>query len=61
MIQIANHIPIRGSNVVDVVYDATAMQLWVSYAKGKQEAYKRPYVLIELKKLASLNGDKPAT
>jgi hypothetical protein len=34
MIGIANQIPIRGGNVVNVVYDATALQLWISYAKG---------------------------
>jgi isopenicillin-N N-acyltransferase like protein len=51
MIAIANSIPIRGGNVVDVVYDATALQLWVSYAKGKQEAYLRPYVHIDLARL----------
>ncbi|MGO8747082.1 MAG: C45 family autoproteolytic acyltransferase/hydolase [Thermoguttaceae bacterium] len=52
MIRIANKIPIRGGNVVNVVYDATALKLWVSYAKGEQEAYKRPYTLVDLKKLA---------
>ena len=56
MIDIANHIPIRGSNVVDVVYDATALRLWVSYAKGSQEAYQRPYTLIDLKTLADQDG-----
>jgi isopenicillin-N N-acyltransferase like protein len=59
MIAIANHIPIRGSNVVDVVYDATALKLWVSYAKASQEAYKRPYVLIDLKTLDADKDGKP--
>ena len=59
MIAIANHIPIRGSNVVDVVYDATALRLWVSYAKGEQEAYKRPYTFIDLRKLDADKDGKP--
>jgi hypothetical protein len=59
MIRIANHIPIRGSNVVNVVYDATALKVWVSYAKGEQEAYKRAYTLIDLRKLDADNDGKP--
>ena len=37
--------------MVNAVYDATDFRLWVSYAKGKQEAYQRPYVFLDLKKL----------
>lgn len=51
LIQIANTIPIRGGNVVNVVYDATALKLWVSYARGDREAYLRPYTLLDLEKL----------
>lgn len=51
MVAIANSIPIKGGNVENVVYDATGMRLWVSYAKGSQEAYQRPYTLIDLKEL----------
>jgi hypothetical protein len=51
MIAIANQIPIRGGNVVNAVYDATAWKLWVSYAKGDREAYLRPYTLIDLERL----------
>jgi hypothetical protein len=56
LIDIANRIPIRGSNVVDVVYDATALRMWISYAKGNVEAYKRPYTLVDLKTLADADG-----
>lgn len=48
MINIANSIPIRGSNVIDVVYDATDARLWVSYAEGYTEAYERPYVEFDM-------------
>lgn len=58
MIQIANQIPIRGGNVVNVVHDATALKLWISYAKGDREAYLRPYTLIDL---AKLDADKDGT
>lgn len=57
LIALANKIPIKGGNVENVVYDATALRLWVSYAKGSEEAYKRPYVFIDLKRLdANANG-----
>jgi len=49
LIDLANRIPIKGGNVVDTVYDATDLRLWVSYAKGDQEAYQRPYVALDLK------------
>lgn len=48
LVDLANHIPIKGGNVMNVVYDATALKLWVSYAKGKQEAYERPYGFLDL-------------
>jgi hypothetical protein len=56
LVQLANQIPIKGGNVVNVVYDATALRLWVSYAKGDQEAYQRPYAFLDLKALDA-NGD----
>ncbi len=58
LIQIANAIPIRGGNVVNVVYDATALKLWVSYAKGDREAFLRPYTQLDLEKL---DADKDGT
>ncbi len=51
LVDLANRIPIKGGNVMNVVYDATALQLWVSYAKGDQEAYQRPYGFLDLKQL----------
>ncbi len=49
MREVACKIPIKGANVLDVVYDATALELWVSYAKKQAEAYKRPFVHVKLK------------
>jgi hypothetical protein len=57
LVAIANKIPIKGGNVVNVVYDATALKFWVSYAKGSEEAYLRPYVQVDLKAIdADGNG-----
>lgn len=49
LVQLANSIPIKGGNVVNVVYDATDLRMWVTYAKGKQEAYLRPSLFLDLK------------
>ncbi len=49
LVKLANTIPIKGDNVVNAVYDATDLKMWVSYAKGDKEAYQRPYVAIDLK------------
>lgn len=51
MIALANSIPIKGGNVMNAVFDATALRLWVSYAGGGQEAYQRPYVSLDLNQL----------
>jgi isopenicillin-N N-acyltransferase like protein len=56
LIALANSIPIRGGNVENVVYDATALRMWVSYARGKQEAFERPYAFLDLTELDA-NGD----
>ncbi len=49
MIDLACKIPIKGANILDVVYDATALELWVAYAEKQVEAYKRPFVHVKLK------------
>lgn len=51
LIDLANRIPIKGVNVMNVVFDATAQRLWVSYAGHGQEAYQRPYVFLDMTKL----------
>ena len=59
LVNLANQIPIKGGNVVNVVYDATALRLWISYAKGNQEAFERPYVAIDLKTIDADKDGKP--
>ncbi len=54
LVAIANTIPIKGGNVVNVVFDGTALRLWVSYAGGTLEAYQRPPVFLDL---MALDGD----
>lgn len=49
MRDIACQIPIKGGNILDVVYDATALEFWVSYAEKQEEAYQRPFVHFKLK------------
>ena len=54
LIALANQIPIKGGNVMNAVFDATALRVWVSYAGAGQEAYQRPYVYLDL---ATLDAD----
>lgn len=54
-----NRIPIKGGNVMNVVYDATSLRMWVSYAKGDQEAYERPYVFLDLHALDADRDGQP--
>jgi len=48
MIALANKIAIHGVNVLNVVYDATTLKLWISYAHNGQEAFERPYFFVDL-------------
>jgi hypothetical protein len=59
LIELANKIPIKGGNVENVVYDATALRMWVSYAKSGKEAYTRPYTYIDLRKIDADGDGKP--
>ena len=59
LVALAEQIPIKGGNVMNVVFDATAMRLWVSYAGGDKEAYQRPYVMLDLTKLDADADGRP--
>lgn len=56
LVKLANQIPIKGGNVFNVVYDATALQMWLSYAHEGQEAYERPYIHVDFASL-DVDGD----
>lgn len=43
----------------NVVYDATDLRMWVSYAKGEKEAYQRSYAFVELKKIDANKDGTP--
>ncbi len=58
-VNLANAIPIKGGNVVNVVYDATALRLWVTYVGGEKEAYQRPSVFLDLRTLDADKNGKP--
>ncbi|MBN2452401.1 MAG: hypothetical protein JXR77_18590 [Lentisphaeria bacterium] len=54
MIELCNRIPIRGSNVVNAVFDATELRLWIAYAAGTADAALQPYLHLHL---GRLDGD----
>lgn len=48
MIRLANAIPIVRGNVMNVLYDATALKLWVAAAQGTSPAFTQPYIAFDL-------------
>jgi hypothetical protein len=59
LIALANKIPIKGGNVMNAVFDATGLRIWVSYAGGDKEAYQRPYVYLDLTKMDADGNGRP--
>jgi isopenicillin-N N-acyltransferase like protein len=59
LMALACQIPIKGGNVLDALFDATDLRLWVSYASGDLEAYKRPFVFLDLRRLDGDNDGTP--
>src|SRR4030095_1264744 len=59
LMALACQIPIKGGNVLDALFDATALRAWVSYASGDLEAYKRPFVFLDLRRLDGDNDGTP--
>ena len=55
----AQPVAAKGGNVMNAVFDATALRLWVSYAGAGQEAYQRPYVHLDLATLDADQDGKP--
>ncbi len=51
IVDIVKAIPIKGDNVLGVVYDATTFEMWFSYAKGTTEAYLQPFLHLDVKPL----------
>lgn len=59
MSELADRLAIHGDNALDVVFDGTALRLWVSYAHDTREAYERPYVFLDFRSLLSLHRPVP--
>lgn len=57
MIQLSKAIGSLGGNLMNVVYDATALEIWVAYAHKKECAYRRPYVHINMNDYIPYNPD----
>ena len=57
--EIACRIPIKGGNVVNVVYDATALAMWVTYAGSGREAWERPWLHLDLRRLDADADGRP--
>ena len=51
VIQLSKSVGSLGGNLLNVVYDATDLELWVAYAEGDECAYRRVYVHVPFKKL----------
>ncbi len=47
-IMLSKAVASKRGNLVNVVYDATDLQLWVGYAQGLDDASTRPYVPVKL-------------
>ena len=48
VIQLSKAIGSLGGNLMNAAYDATAREVWVSYAEGEECAYRRPYVRVKM-------------
>lgn len=48
MVDLSRTVATKGGNLLNVVYDATALELWVAYAEKDENAYLRPYVHIKM-------------
>lgn len=44
MIELSRILGDDGGNLVNIVYDATALKLWVAYAEDEEDAKHREYV-----------------
>ena len=59
VIQLSKAIGSLGGNLMNAVYDATAREAWLSYAKQNECAYRRPYVQVNLLDFIPYNSANP--
>jgi hypothetical protein len=48
MIELSRAVADEDGNLMDVVYDATTLEMWVAYANGQEDASKQGYVHLSL-------------
>ena len=56
MINLSRAVADDDSNLMDVVYDATTLELWVAYANGADNASNQSYVHISMKEFMEKAG-----
>jgi isopenicillin-N N-acyltransferase like protein len=59
VIQLSKAIGTLGGNLMNAAYDATEREAWLSYAKGSECAYRRPYVRVKLGDFIPYNAANP--
>jgi isopenicillin-N N-acyltransferase-like protein len=50
MIELSRAVADDDGNLINAVYDATSLEMWVAFAEGMQVASQRPYIHLDLKK-----------
>ncbi|MCD6202571.1 MAG: hypothetical protein J7K46_12260 [Bacteroidales bacterium] len=58
MIDLSRAVADEGGNLMDVVYDATTLEMWVAYANGTEEASKQDYVHVSVDQILEQAGLK---
>ena len=48
MIELSRAVANDGGNLLNVVYDATTLEMWIAYANGPEDASKQSYVHINM-------------
>ena len=48
MIELSRAVADENGNLMDVVYDATTLEMWIAYANGSEDASKQQYVHLAL-------------
>ena len=51
MIELSRAVASSGGNLLNVVYDATTLEMWVAYANGSEDASKQSYIHLKMNDL----------
>ncbi len=58
MIELSRAVADEDGNLMNVVYDATTMEMWIAYANGQEDASRQGYVRLSLDELLEQAGLK---